>query len=182
MESQTSLTSIEQSELSRLESIIEKGQQTFVEVGSALMEIRDSGLYKMFGTFEHYCKEKWGYSRPRAYQLIESAKVKEILSTVVDTPIPERQSRPLSGLSPFQKKKAWDRAVETAPEGKVTAKHVENTVNEIKKSPKPGPPNYGIQFARMAIMDLEKIADNDIYRDEGIALVKEWIKTNERRN
>jgi len=122
MEPQTKLTTIEQSELSRLEAIIEKGQQTFVEVGSAFMEIRDSGLYKMFGTFESYCKERWGYSRPRVYQLMETAKVQDNLSTVVDKPIPDRQARALIGLNAPQQQEAYKKAVDTAPDGKVTAK------------------------------------------------------------
>lgn len=126
------LTPIEQSELSRLESIIEKGQQTFVEVGAALMEIRDSGLYKMHGTFEIYCKERWGYSRPRAYQLIESAKVKENLSTIVDKPTHESQTRPLAHLEPEQQKEVWQKAVETAPNGRVTAEHVQDVVDEMQ--------------------------------------------------
>lgn len=127
------LTRIEESELSRLESIIEKGQQTFVEVGAALMEIRDSGLYKMFGTFENYCKERWGYNSSRARQLIASAKVTENLKSVTTvTPTTERQTRPLSSLEPAQQQEAWQKAVETAPEGKVTAKHVQDVVDEME--------------------------------------------------
>lgn len=55
------LTTTESSKLCQLESTIEAGLKTFVEVGSALMEIRDSRLYRQeFGTFEDYCRERWG--------------------------------------------------------------------------------------------------------------------------
>jgi len=116
-----SLTTIEQSELSRLESIIEKGLQTFVEVGSAFAEIKDSGLYKTYGTFEAYCKDKWGFTKTHVNRLINSAHVNENLAPMGVAPINERQSRPLSRLDPPQQKEAWKKAVETAPEGKVTA-------------------------------------------------------------
>jgi len=38
--------------------------------------------------------------------------------------IPEGQLRPLARLEPDQQREAWQKAVETAPEGKVTAAHV----------------------------------------------------------
>lgn len=78
-------------ELERLEGIIRRNQQSFYEIGSALREIRDKGLYrdvKGYDTFEEYCRKEWDFSRPRAYQLIEAVTVKDNLSTTVD--IPER--------------------------------------------------------------------------------------------
>lgn len=179
------LTHLEQSELSRLEAIIEKGQKTFVEVGSALIEIRDSGLYKQYGTFEKYCKERWGYARATAYRLIDSAKVKENLSPIGDKALPtnESQTRPLTHLPPKQQREVWKEAVETAPEGKVTAKHVGKVAKEVirpKRYPKLPPPSNGMQFARMAIMDLEKITDDDLERHQAFASVKKWIEEHER--
>jgi len=91
------------------------------------MEIRDKSLYRDvlgYQTFEEYCRVKWDLSRPRAYQLIEAVEIKSNLSTTVD--IPERQLRPLARLDPEKQKEAWQKAVETAPEGKVTADHVCN--------------------------------------------------------
>ena len=44
---------------------------TFIEVGKALLAIRDAKLYrKTHKTFEAYCRDRWEMSRPRAYQLI----------------------------------------------------------------------------------------------------------------
>jgi hypothetical protein len=42
-----------------------------------------------------------------------------------------------------------------------------------------GPPLNGMQFARMAIMDLEQIRPDDKERTEAFNTVKEWIKDNE---
>lgn len=85
------------------------------------MQIRDNRLYReIYGTFEEYCKEKWNISRPRAYQLIKGAEVQENLSTIVDIKN-EAQTRPLTKLPPDEQREVYQKAVETAPEGKVTA-------------------------------------------------------------
>lgn len=48
----------------------------FVAAGAALSAIRDAKLYReTHATFEGYCQERWGLSRPRAYQLIEATGV-----------------------------------------------------------------------------------------------------------
>lgn len=122
-------------ELERLEGIIRRNQQSFYEIGSALREIRDKGLYrdvKGYDTFEEYCKKEWDFSRPRAYQLIEAVTVKDNLSTTVD--IPERQLRPLAHLEPEKQKEAWTKAVSTAPDGKVTAAHVYKIVRGMTEA------------------------------------------------
>lgn len=128
------LTLLEVQRLEVLESVIDAGMQTFVHVGNALLEIRDSRLYRTsHGTFEDYCRERWQMSRPRAYQLIEAAEVVGNLSTIVDiAPTTESQARPLTVLQPEAQREVWQRAVETAPNGKVTAAHVQATVNEYR--------------------------------------------------
>jgi hypothetical protein len=56
------VTAAIQSRLETLERVIESGLRTFVEVGEALMEIRDQRLYQD-ATFEDYCRERWGISQ-----------------------------------------------------------------------------------------------------------------------
>lgn len=47
--------------LSELETTIERGLATFIEVGNALAEVRESQLYQgRYGTFENYCRERRG--------------------------------------------------------------------------------------------------------------------------
>lgn len=71
---------------------------------------------KKHGTFEEYCKSKWDISRPRAYELMKAAEVKENLSTTVD--ISERVVRPLTRIKdPDEQREVYQKAVETAPEG-----------------------------------------------------------------
>jgi hypothetical protein len=63
---------------------IKHGLQTFVDVGAALLEIRDSKLYrKEYGTFEEYCNKRWGWQRNYANKLIRAAEVVENLGTIV---------------------------------------------------------------------------------------------------
>jgi ParB family chromosome partitioning protein len=66
--------------LSVLEATIERGQQTFIEVGMALLEIRESRLYRQsYSTFEDYCKERWGWSRVSADRHIQAARIARLL-------------------------------------------------------------------------------------------------------
>ena len=87
--------------LAECEQVIERGLGTFVEVGEALLEIRDSRLYReSHRTFEDYCRERWGMSRVRAHQLIDGADVVALLTTVnTPTPASERVARELAPLA-----------------------------------------------------------------------------------
>jgi hypothetical protein len=61
-----------------------------------------------FPTFEKYLEVKWNMSRPRAFQLMESAAIVSNLSTVVDKPTSERQVRPLVELDTKEEQvQAW---------------------------------------------------------------------------
>lgn len=131
---------ITDSELTRLaecEAVIERGLKTFVDVGNALLEIRDSRLYrKEYSTFEDYCRARWNMQRAHAYRMIEAASVVNNLSPMGDIlPTTERQARPLTTLPDELVPVAWQQAVETAPNGKVTAAHVQSVVDEIQNKP-----------------------------------------------
>jgi phage N-6-adenine-methyltransferase len=122
--------------LEQCESVIERGLNTFVEVGSALMEIRDSRLYQTtHATFEDYCRERWGLARSTAYQLIDAFAVVENVRNCGQIPQNESQARPLTSLPPEQQIEAWKLAVETAPEGKITGAHVQSAVDQIAPRP-----------------------------------------------
>ena len=88
------------STLEQLERVIEGGLQTFVEVGLALLDIRDRRLYRLgHATFEDYCQKRWDFTYQRANQLIDAAKVAGALTTtVVKAPTNEAQARALAPL------------------------------------------------------------------------------------
>lgn len=127
------LTDSESQRLEVLESVINAGMQTFVHVGNALLEIRDGRLYRQtHSTFEDYCRERWGMSKTHANRMIDSAEVVSNLTPIGVIPNTESQARPLTVLEPQQQREAWQRAVETAPDGKITAAHVQTVVNEFR--------------------------------------------------
>lgn len=127
------MNELEVNRLIECEAVIERGLKTFTDVGNALLEIRDSKLYRAeFGTFEDYCRERWAMSRPRAYQLIEAAETVSGLSTIVDIlPKTESQARPLAKLEPEQQREVWQQVIDTAPMGIITAAHVQKTVDDF---------------------------------------------------
>lgn len=82
--------------LAILEQTIEAGMSSFVLVGEALLEVRDSRLYRVhYPTFEAYCKGRWSFGRVHAHRLIEAAEVVGSLSPMGNTPTSERQARAL---------------------------------------------------------------------------------------
>jgi hypothetical protein len=76
----------EVSRLAELEAVVDKGVQTFIEVGEALGEIRDKRLYRQTHVrFDDYMRERWAMSGRQGYRLIEAAGVAELVSTVGPT-------------------------------------------------------------------------------------------------
>lgn len=84
-------------ELLGWEAVIIKGMEHFVQVGTALRNIRDSGLYKerQYTSFKAYCLGEFDYSEQRVYQLIDASDYRRVLpdSTMVEYPWNERQLR-----------------------------------------------------------------------------------------
>jgi hypothetical protein len=139
------LTTEQEAEKARLESVIEHNLAAFFEVGAALYRIREARLYKgEYGTFEEYCRARWDMSRNYVNKLIAAQQTVEVLGTIVPKEkIVESQVRPLTRLeTPELQQQAWQRAVDTAPEGKVTARHVESVVREMQGEQTPPPAKH----------------------------------------
>ena len=92
----------ERAHLEALEARIAAGLQTFHEVGAALLEIRDSRLYReSHGTFEDYCQSRWGFKASRARQLIGAAELAERVQSVTNVTVAnEGQARALGRFAP----------------------------------------------------------------------------------
>src|SRR5438093_10102446 len=70
------LSPSEAERLTDCEAVIGRGLKSFVEVGSALLEISDKRLYRAtHATFKAYVEDKWKLKVRRAYQLCEAAEV-----------------------------------------------------------------------------------------------------------
>lgn len=82
--------------LAILEETIEAGMSSFVLVGEALLEVRDSRLYRVnYPTFEAYCKGRWHFSHQRASQLMTAAEVVAALPESATNVANEGQARAL---------------------------------------------------------------------------------------
>ena len=99
----------------------------------ALMTIRKNfaawGLQAEHGTFEAYCKSKWSMSNRHANRLIEACEVVDQVGPIGPKPTNENQARALAAAPPEKRAEIWQEAVETAPHGKVTARHIKEVVN-----------------------------------------------------
>ncbi len=82
-------------ELAKAEATIAKGKQTFMDVGLALMDIRERRGYRFtHPTFEDYCQAKWGWTASRSRQLIGAVEtVRELESVTGVTLSTEAQAR-----------------------------------------------------------------------------------------
>lgn len=114
------------------EAVIERGLTTFVEVGTSLLAIREGRLYReQHGTFEDYCRERWGWSRQHANRLVAGAEVAATLEpTGSIAPTAERQVRPLTSLPTEDQPAAWRDAVDSAGGSVPTQAQVERIVRQ----------------------------------------------------
>lgn len=182
----TALTKPERSTLAECEEEIERGLNNFVEVGNALLRIRNERLYRSeFGTFQEYCETRWSMSRGQAYRMIEAAEVVENLSPIGDKPISESAIRPLVQLPPLVQQKVWKKAVASSSTGQPTAREVAAAVEVVvpkKRESISYIPSNGLQYAQMAIDSLEKIQPSDTQRTKAFQKVKNWIAQQEAKS
>jgi hypothetical protein len=132
--------------LDELESIIERGMQTFVEVGMALLEIRDKKLYKKdHQTFEDYCHKRWGWERRHGYELIAAAQVaSNVRLNAQSTPesastVPTlTQAVQLASL-PAERQREVVQAIEENGDGLVntTVREIKEVVRDVKRGTAP---------------------------------------------
>ena len=179
------ITTTEKSELCQLERVIESGLKTFVDVGLALVKIRDGRLYRAeHGTFEDYCQERWQMGKAYAHRIIAAAEATSNVSPMGDKPATERVARPLTRLPPEKQAEAWEAANEKAKdEGrKVAARDVEEVVVEMveTKEVKKKERAFSIGYIRAtnAIKELESIPAKDRERKAALDMVENWINEN----
>jgi hypothetical protein len=121
----------------RLSELEGKIQSSFYEIGLAFREIRDKQLYRLQGytKFETYVKEKWRKSVNHAYDLIAVANTIDDLLPISNEKVPlptaECQVRPLRTLESIRRQQVWLKVCQTAPNGKITEKHVKKVKNEL---------------------------------------------------
>lgn len=161
---QTGLAVVEKRELDDLESRIERGLETFVDVGNALLVIREKRLYRVdHDSFENYCRDRWNFTGRRANQLIDAAGVVAQLEDEagVETPLAgskseqvgkifptaptvESHAAELSKVAPERRQEVWSKTLEDAPKDSTgkprpTAEGVRKAAGiDPPERPKPG--------------------------------------------
>jgi len=119
-------------ELEKCEVVIESGKQVFIEVGNALRDIRDRKGYRhKYGTFEEYCKQRWGFSVSGAYKQIKASEAAQLIQQNVDTcpQIDYGKARTVATLTPPQQVAF----AETHDISEMTSREVEKAVKEYKQ-------------------------------------------------
>ena len=173
--------------LAECEETIARGVRGYVEAGEALRTIRDARLYReTHGTFEDYCRERWGWNRNRADQLITSAATSlQLEGSGAPAPANEAQARELVGLPADEAAHIMRTAAETGQN--ITARIIRETrvqITQPKETPKetnmtaapsrlaiPQPPKHGGNRPKH-----RQVLSNVIVSAQGLCIVADEIQ------
>ncbi len=88
-----------------LKETVGRGLLTFVEVGLALIEIRQGQGYRFdhYSTFEDFCRDEFDLPLTQAYRSVDGARIAQLVSPIGETPRTEGQARELVPLLPPDK-------------------------------------------------------------------------------
>src|SRR6516164_8017759 len=139
VQSESLLNPEQKTRLYELERTVERNLSLFLEAGRALLAIRDERLYRTYGTWEQYCRRRFGITQSRGLELVRSAETVENLlrgpanPDSGDAPLPadlsEQALRPLNGLEPALACACWRLATRL---GKPTGHVVGQIVRVVK--------------------------------------------------
>ncbi len=163
------MTRAERARRCALEVVIEDGLATFYGVGKALLEIRDSRLYRSsHDTWEDYCRSRWKMTRVHAWRLIEAA-------AVVDDGIQignEAQARELVPLTPEQRQEVWTEA--TADGAQPTAARLHELANRMLAGLPPEAQQETVAQAEVAVMERQSSPADEV-RTGKIERALKWL-------
>lgn len=112
------------------------------EVCDLAIDLRDRMGWKALGysSWNDCVTKEFGVSKQHINRQLAAAEVQLEVEPIGSTQkIPESQLRPLVSVERGQRAEVWKEAKATAPEGKITAKHVKETVDRKAGKPKPDP-------------------------------------------
>jgi len=119
--------------LVELEHKIRRGLKTFIEVGEALIEIRESKLYLLdHKTFAEYCLKQWNFtSRFAQMQMAGTRVARELLeANNCSPPMLESQVRVLMQVEPERRVEVWQLANEFSSGKQPTAMQIRLAIRE----------------------------------------------------
>jgi ParB family chromosome partitioning protein len=106
-----------------------------VSIGRKLLELYEREGWRALGyeSWRECAQSEFGFKQSHTYRLLAAAEVERNISPIGENQtIPESHLRPLASLPPDQQPLVYGKAVETAPNGKVTAAHVQSVVDEYE--------------------------------------------------
>lgn len=136
MSSGIQTTAVVPSSLAEQEAIVERGLSSFVDVGNALMRIRDEELYREVGFdgFVAYLESKpWGIDVRRAYKQIDASAVVSYLPNLANEAQAVELAPLLRKATPDVVRQVYAEVVEES-EGRPTAALIRDKVAEILPS------------------------------------------------
>ena len=148
-------------DLAEYVAVIDRGVNTFAEVGLALASIRDRKLYRQEAdTFEEFCLLHWAMTARHGRRMIDAYEVVANLQSGPIGPVPanEAQCRPLAALDPADQRAAWQ---EANADGRATAKKVAQIAEKYLK---PQPTKDAIKAEE------KRVLNERARRDEAAAL------------
>lgn len=188
-----SLAPAEARRLGELERVVDAGIETFLQVATALLEVKESRLYRgTHSTFDTYVKDRFGFGRAHAYRLLAAATVVEAMSPVGDI-TSERQARELVGLDPeiatevfVTAKSAAAHRGDLAPTGtdlKVARTAIISTTSAAtvapgprRRSPLPDSYWHAVYDLEKAVEKVKRLHEDDRFLDNRLALDRHRIQ------
>lgn len=177
------------SKLTKLETTIADGMETFIDVGNALKQIRDEGLYRDgYQTFQEYVKERWGWDKTYAYRLIKVAEVDASLPIGNSKPTAEAHYREVAKAPPEKQAAVVEAAAAKAEaeDRKPTAKDYREAVEEVvyEDAIDDEPEKYEVEKFDRKVINAFRKCDNRLgtlkqlaseLSETERAILKEWL-------
>ena len=151
-------------DLRALEAVIERGMKSFVEVGNALLQIREKRMYRDRGyrSFDDYCRDHWGWTKTHANRLIGSAQVVaqiEEAAPIGVIPTTESQARELARAD--EPEEVWAEVLQEHEPREITAAVIREHV-EARRTPPPSEdppklaPDAQASVKKLFLLDLQE--------------------------
>ena len=137
--------------------LVERVCASMEDARGAILELYERGGWQALGypSWRDCVQHEFGRCQSRVYQLLDAARIERDISTMVETPIPERVLRPLARLdSKEERQQVWDEATKDSPGKAPAISRVAELVEKAKRG-----------MSKEALADLARSAESDLLRE-----------------
>lgn len=124
--------------------LVEEIKSDISALGTKLLELHEREGWRSLGysSWRECVTAEFEFGQSHVYRLLDFARIERNLSPIGENgyPLPAGESvaRPLAALqNPDLQRQVWQQAVDTAPEGRITARHVQTIVDEVRGNTRP---------------------------------------------